>query len=102
MAQLLKYSSLSLKYLEIQGSWAFKGGTVYIWDTVLNIEYVCDFMSHNTPDFFKTYRANPPLMAARLNLGTIMKVAPNDAFDWLLQITPPSIMGMRPFLFGLA
>ena len=57
MAQLLKYSSLSLKYLEIQGSWAFKGGTVYIWDTVLNIEYVCDFMSHNTPDFFKTYRS---------------------------------------------
>ena len=61
--------------------------------------FITEIQSSN---FQFEYRANPPLMAARLNLGTIMKVAPNDAFDWLLQITPPSIMGMRPFLFGLA
>ena len=38
----------------------------------------------NASDYLNcNYRANPPLMATRLNLAAIMKVAPNDAFDWL-------------------
>ena len=47
-------------------------------------------------------RANPPLMATRLNLAAIMKVAPNDAFHWLFTNYSAKHHGRAAILLGLA